>query len=204
MRNKTSFPPVVDCPDENELDLRYYSDYGGSPTRHWCLLAEVVEYTFLGRLVCEVRDIQGKDSRVAFYDDERGIQFVEGSGSKTKCKIGYTVAVLYPSGHGFLDMSYGFRVEEQSIVRVSVPCTAWTHISMISHVWHQFFPCTLKQLYSANEMIRSPSVPMKTCSALGCDKVENLQACSACHAVQYCGKVQTILRNIIIQCLLSN
>lgn len=116
LRDTETFPPFHDCPDENDLDLRYYSDQGGDPLRHWCFLGEVVQVTYLGRLVCDVKDVQGRMARVAFYDDDRGDSFVQGS---PKCKPGYTVAVLYGMGHGFLDMSSGIRVEDNKCVRVS-------------------------------------------------------------------------------------
>ncbi|KAI0789982.1 hypothetical protein C8Q75DRAFT_763418 [Abortiporus biennis] len=169
LKNTTTFPPFSSCPDESDLDLRYYADpysspsFSGYPKRHWCFLGEIKDFVVFTRLVVDVEDIEGRQCRIAMYDDERGKTFAE---KKGLVKVGHTVAVLYPTSHQFMDLSEGFRVEEASNI--------------------MFIPCSLQQLFDADSKIRSP-LSTKCCND-DCDKSENLQACSVCRVARYCGK----------------
>ena len=44
LRNRTTFPGFVDLLDENVVDLDFYESSMGLPRRHWCFLAEIVNF----------------------------------------------------------------------------------------------------------------------------------------------------------------
>ena len=62
-----------------------------------------------------VRDRRGVAAPVAFYADDRGAEFTH------QARSGFTVAILYAHQHGFLDMTVGVRLEENSVCKVRCP-----------------------------------------------------------------------------------
>ncbi|KAI0937634.1 hypothetical protein AcV7_003619 [Taiwanofungus camphoratus] len=166
LRDRLTFPAFAECPDENDIPLHYYdqdvnSGHAG-PRRHWCFLGEIVDFIVLGRLTVDVRDVSGNLARISFYDDNRGMRFVEGN----RLKKGYTVVHLYPTQHWFLDMSRGIRVEEEETATI--------------------IPCSMDALFAANDKLQKP--PSTTCWMSGCEKSEGLARCGKCLKAQYCGR----------------
>ncbi|CAL1717236.1 unnamed protein product, partial [Somion occarium] len=171
LRNRLHFPAFRDCAHEMLLDTRYYGDDGGFPLKHWCFLGEIVDADFLGRLVVHARDIDGRITRIAFYDEEdplRGRQFIDKDivTEKRKCKVGYTVAYLYPVMHNFIDGSMGFRLEDVSDFTI--------------------IPLSLSDLFRANDKLHAP-VPTH-CWQPSCNVTDSLSTCSKCRVARYCGK----------------
>ncbi|KZT10550.1 uncharacterized protein LAESUDRAFT_673338 [Laetiporus sulphureus 93-53] len=165
LRDRLAFPPFADCPSEDDLDERYISVDGEIAThqRHWCFLGEIIDYIAIGRLTLDVRDVSGKLVRASFYDEDKGMRYVRGGGLKK----GYTLALLYPWQHYFLDQSCGFRMETSEDVKI--------------------IPCSLKELMSANDKLQR-GLPVAPCWTPGCEKTEDLRTCSKCHKAKYCGK----------------
>jgi len=115
LRDKSIFPDFADLPHENELDTDFFGTTDGSrysPRKHWCFLAEIDSIENFLRLRLIVKP-GGARVPIAFYTDDRGAGFA------SQAKRGYTVAVLYPEQHPFLDMTTGIRVEEEQTVKVS-------------------------------------------------------------------------------------
>ena len=51
--NDRNFPSFANLPDENDLDMDYYSEVNPgrySPYRHWCFVGEIEEVTTLMRV----------------------------------------------------------------------------------------------------------------------------------------------------------
>jgi hypothetical protein len=116
LRNASTFPTFAICPSENDIDLDFYTEPENGffrPSRHWCLLAEIIDIEHFFRLRLIVKDKLGRLFPVAFY--------TEGAGSELEpsmLKKGYTIAILYPHKHGFMDFSMGIRQEDISTVKV--------------------------------------------------------------------------------------
>ncbi|OCH85064.1 hypothetical protein OBBRIDRAFT_829124 [Obba rivulosa] len=164
LRDKRAFPIFADCPYENKANTRYFISRGTGatlPRRHWCFFGEVVDFVVFGRLTIDARDTSGRIIRISFYDDNRGLRFV----TNDQVKKGYTVAVLYPLQHWFLDMSQGFRVEDVSKVMI--------------------LPCSLRRLRSANDRLHD-SRSDGTCWTPDCNRTEGLLRCSGCRKALYC------------------
>ena len=116
LQDPLAFPGFLSCPAEEDIDLQYYSSGDGyyfKPSRHWCLLAEIVDAVHFLRLRLNVRDRLGHVFPINFH--------LEGSEEpKVEQYItGHTIAILYPHQHGFLDMSTGIRQESMQSIQVS-------------------------------------------------------------------------------------
>ncbi|KAL4901263.1 hypothetical protein BDW74DRAFT_181841 [Aspergillus multicolor] len=94
LRNRATFPAFSALPHKWGADMDYY-DGSGRPRRHWCLLAEIVDFDFLTRLHLEIRDVDGM-----------------------KIQKGYTVAILYAQRHSFEFDSSGIRLEDPARIKI--------------------------------------------------------------------------------------
>ncbi|KAI9844883.1 MAG: hypothetical protein M1837_005169 [Sclerophora amabilis] len=121
VRNGRNFPDFTSIPDDNEIDLDYYSeinDFHFTPSRHWCLLAEITHVGYDFRLRLAVRDRSDTEFGIHFHlDNDTGLDL-------SRFKRGHTVAILDPLRHGFLDFSYGIRQEDLSSIRGPDPGTS--------------------------------------------------------------------------------
>lgn len=124
LRNDVTFPSFDALPEENGLDLRFFESedgYSYHPRKHWCFLAEIVSIEIFMRLRFYIEDKTKRKTSVSFYTDDRGREL-----KPSVLKEGYTVAILYPEQHGFLDMTVGIRHENRSLLKVSLlallPC----------------------------------------------------------------------------------
>lgn len=75
-----NFPNFDECPNEYYPDMGFYTLKSGNylvPTRHWCLLAEIVEMEYFLRLRLWVKDRSGKEFPISFYieEDQRSLDF---------------------------------------------------------------------------------------------------------------------------------
>lgn len=114
LQDRISFPTLGDCPELGMPDERYYAN--GRRIRHWCYLGEITSVELFTRVVLNVKDSTGRTgARVACYDDDGGQKFMQRSRPP---RAGDTVAVLYPQTKVFLDGTIGFRVEDNSLIKV--------------------------------------------------------------------------------------
>lgn len=117
LRDQTYFPAFDGLPDENSIDLDYYTSGDGFryiPRKHWCFFAEVVEVSHFLRLILLVRDVAGQEVSVHFYTAGRGMEQ-----SISNVQPGNTIAILYAHQHAFMDLSTGIRQEEVDTIRVN-------------------------------------------------------------------------------------
>ena len=84
------------------------------PRRHWCLLAEIVDFTLLFRLQIEINDIDGSKVPLFFYTDGRGSEL-----APAQVQREYTVAILYAQRHAFKFDKPGIRHEDPRMIKVS-------------------------------------------------------------------------------------
>ena len=110
------FLPFRELPGENDVDLSFYQTKDGfyfTPRRHWCFVATITEVENFIRLTLFVRDSNGEEVRIAFHTEARGSEILE-----TYLRPGSTVVVLYAHKHGFLDLGFGIRQEDNQTVKV--------------------------------------------------------------------------------------
>jgi hypothetical protein len=106
-----------------DLDLRYYEDpfeaCGGviNPTKHWCLLVEIVAVVPYLRPMWTVKDKSGHTFPLVFYLDT-GKELPK-SFSKY-ARPGNTISIMYAEQRDFVDGQCGLRVEDPSYVKVSL------------------------------------------------------------------------------------
>ncbi|WEW59762.1 hypothetical protein PRK78_005242 [Emydomyces testavorans] len=121
LRYRATFPGFIDLPDEYVADLDFYesTDMGiHRPRRHWCFLAEIVDFFTFLRLQMEISDIDGKKVPLFFYTDGRGSELAPACIRK-----GYTVAILYARRHAFQFDAPGIRHEDPGMIKVSTPAS---------------------------------------------------------------------------------
>lgn len=75
-------------------------------------LAEIAGIKHFIRLRFLVRDKTGAKVPVAFHTDDYGF------GLRTEAKLEYTVAILYPYQHEFLDFTVGIRQEDEELTDI--------------------------------------------------------------------------------------
>lgn len=117
LRNRAIFPGFGDLPGENIVDLNFYESSDMvtyQPRRHWCFLAEIVDFNMLLRLQMEVNDIDGRKVPLYFYTDGRGSEL-----APALVQRGYTVAILYAKRHAFMFDEPGIRHEDPRMIKVS-------------------------------------------------------------------------------------
>ncbi|MCJ1245426.1 hypothetical protein MMC30_002630 [Trapelia coarctata] len=137
LRNETLFPNFGSCPSEYDVDLGYYHTLDGLywiPTRHWCLLAEIVEAFIFIRLRLVAKDKDGHKFVIAFYlePDDTGLR-------PSDFREGHTVAILYPHQHGFLDLTEGIRQEDIKRIQV-IPLSVADVLALSDRVQEQNRP----------------------------------------------------------------
>ncbi|KAL1979826.1 hypothetical protein VTN96DRAFT_5086 [Rasamsonia emersonii] len=128
------FPTLSTLPSTDNIDFDFYNSVDGTfyvPTRHWCLLAEIVNVHFFFRLLLVVRDKAGRHLPVYFYTEERGWDFFAHVTSSVLSasqqnhdhlslpQQGYTIAILYAHRHLFMDLSVGVKQLELDSIKVS-------------------------------------------------------------------------------------
>ncbi|WZH50421.1 SET domain-containing protein [Fusarium acuminatum] len=115
-RNQATFPSFLQLPYETDVDDDFFESRDGvnyRPRRHWCFLAEIVDFVTLVRLQMEIKDVTGKTIPLFFYTDSRGSEIAPSQ----ICK-GYTIAVLYAQHHAFAFSEPGIRHEDPTLVKV--------------------------------------------------------------------------------------
>jgi hypothetical protein len=115
-RNQATFPSFFQLPDETDVDDDFFESRDGvnyRPRRHWCFLAEIVDFAKLARLQMEIKDVTGKTIALFFYTGRRGSEIAPSQ----ICK-GYTITVLYAQQHAFAFSEPGIRHEDPTLVKV--------------------------------------------------------------------------------------
>lgn len=167
LRNTLTFPTTETLPFEHICELVYWDD-SGDVDRHWCFLGEITEIIpWPLRLSLHVKDKDGMESHVAFYDKSRGDIFV------SQCTPGHTMAFLYPENHQFADGQIGLRIEAD----------------VVEQGWIKILPFGLETLLTANDKVFEAKA--KRCCAV-CGKEMKLKRCGRCVVAGYCGSVSGI------------
>ena len=180
LRNSTQFPSFRSCPSEYDIGTEYYHTLDGLyfvPTRHWCLLAEILDVSVFIRLglKANAKDKDGHMFVIAFYlePDDTGLRLRD-------FRKGDTVAILYPHQHGFFDLTDGIRQEN------------------IKHM--QVVPLPLSDVFALSDRVQVQNKQIDGkygCHACGARK-ESLQKCGKCGLARYCDKVKPQTRHLTI------
>ncbi|KAI0203282.1 hypothetical protein F4808DRAFT_467377 [Astrocystis sublimbata] len=170
LRNLSSFPGFDDLPtDHDAATMSLFEDSVGdgpeSRRRHWCFLAEIVEYASLFRVQMDIKDVNGKTLPLFFYTEDRGSELAPADIGKE-----YTIAVLDARRHAFMYDKPGIRLENPRLMKI--------------------FPLSLQKLLAISDLIQRFSVEidgLRTCH--GCEnKAASLQVCAKCGFFWYCNK----------------
>ncbi|KAJ4269774.1 hypothetical protein NW762_001442 [Fusarium torreyae] len=160
LRNELDFPCFEDLPPGRVLGIDPFQ-----PNEHWAFLGEIVHIDALWRVRLTVKDKAGHRLPIAFYTDDRGREI-----APSMLRVGYTVAILYPEQHGFLDSSVGIRHEDQKLLKV--------------------FPVSLDNLMLLSDKMQVYAMladGKRTCH--GCNKDSaSLMKCAKCDFFWYCDK----------------
>jgi hypothetical protein len=128
-RNRAKFPSFLELPDEAHVDDDFFESRDGlnyRPRRHWCFLAEIVDFMSLTRLQMEIKDVTGNTIPLFFYTDRRGSEIAPSQ----ICK-GYTIAVLYAQQHAFAFSEPGIRHEDSTLIKVCL-VSLWLILLLLS------------------------------------------------------------------------
>lgn len=118
LRNRATFPGFADLPGDNTMSWGFYetSDMAiDRLRRHWCFLAEIVDFDMFLRLRMEISDIDGRKVPLFFYTDGRGSEL-----APAQVQRGYTVAILYAQRHAFVFDEPGIRHEDPQMIKVPI------------------------------------------------------------------------------------
>lgn len=126
LKNTTTFPPLLSLPSRYQFSpmpnpyptetVYFNSDRPLTRKRHYCFLATIVEVSKILRLILIVKDRDGRQAMVAFYDDRMGKRL----GIINLAKANHMIVIVDPLFHEFMDGSIGVRVEEEMIPHVKV------------------------------------------------------------------------------------
>jgi len=130
LNDREAFPSFNELPNEHDFESDYFE--GGTlgsrrPRRHWCFLAEIMEFTSLVRLQMAVRDLNGTVLPLRFHTDRRG-----GELALSQIQKGYTVAILYAVRHDFMYSEPGIRHENPRMMKVPLP--AQVHLLPVTKI----------------------------------------------------------------------
>lgn len=196
LRNRATFPGFINLPGEDIIDLDFY-ERADRPRRHWCFLAEIVNFATLLRLQMEIDDIDGRKVPLFFYTDGRGSEL-----APAQVQRGYTVAILYAQRHAFMFDEPGIRHEDPRMIKVSTlasPSQFDTYLLTECYVT-QIFPVSLHNLLALSDQVQQFSAEfdgLRICHGCG-KKAASLNRCGKCMSFWYCDRVR--LQN---QCLRS-
>eukprot|EP00961_Rhodomonas_salina_P098211 1321655-Rhodomonas_salina.2 len=174
LKNHVNFPSFADLPDENDIDLDYYSEddtgYCFRPCRHWCYVAEIVEAWKDVRYRIHTKTRFEESVLINFHlDDAIRPTFFEWD----RLRSGHTICILYANARTFMDGNRGIRQE-------------YSRNAMV-------FPVVLDALTREIDAIQySLARELSGCAVCGTEQ-PTLSRCARCHLVRYCSKeCQTI------------
>lgn len=117
LRCEPTFPAFENLPGEHDVNFEFYESTVGvtlHPNKHWAFLGEIVDVEAMFRLRLIVKDRNEQEIPVAFYTNQAGYEL-----APSMRVVGYTVVILYAEQHGFLDLTFGIRLERPELLRVS-------------------------------------------------------------------------------------
>ncbi|KAJ0158695.1 hypothetical protein CTA2_11069 [Colletotrichum tanaceti] len=155
----------------------------------WCLLAEVIDDAFFFRARVIARDREGKEFVVGFYPSNADA----GKLNLAQFHVGYTIALVYPKPHKFLDGRWGVRVDDLDFCSVSLPLLSQRLLArvLLTAVCAKLFTFSLNDVLRINSdlctYIGAKGTPRK-CHACGKHDAK-LVTCSLCQLYSYCNSV---------------
>ncbi|TGO69546.1 hypothetical protein BELL_0767g00010 [Botrytis elliptica] len=107
-RSRAIFPPTINLPFTSNSD--YYEtneNHFFRARNHWCFFGEITHTTKFGKSTLAVKDVDGKEVKLAFKTEERGREL-----PPNRVKVGHTVAIINANPHEFSveDENYGGKI----------------------------------------------------------------------------------------------
>ncbi|TGO51583.1 hypothetical protein BCON_0158g00090 [Botryotinia convoluta] len=176
-RSRATFPPINHLPFPSNSD--YYETNESSCSRarnHWCFFGEITHITKFGKSSLAVKDVDGKEVKLAFETEEKG-----GELPPNRVKIGYTAAIINAKPHEFPieDENYGGKI---GILHDDELCL-------------KIFTLSLEELFMLNDQIQVFSTEtngLRMCH--GCQKKSaSLFKCHQCSMFWYCSRACQII-----------
>jgi hypothetical protein len=119
LHDREAFPSFNELPNEYDFESDYFDGRNLAtcrPRRHWCFLAEIVDFSLFIRLQMDVKDVNGTTVPLFFHTDRRGSEL-----APSLIQKGYTVAILYAVRHAFMYSDEGIRLENPQMIKVRLP-----------------------------------------------------------------------------------
>ena len=118
LRDERSFPALPHCPHDNDVDSSFFELTRNCifrPSRHWCLLADIIDERHFPYLQLFARDKLGVEFLIAFNprDGNRGLD-------PTLFPVGHTIAIMYAQQHNFFGLPVGVLQEVIRGVKVCI------------------------------------------------------------------------------------
>jgi len=110
------FLSFVELPNETETGNELFEAGDGTylrPRRHWCFLAEIVDFGTLIRLQMDVKDVAGQRIPIFLLTDSRSSKTAPSQLHKA-----YTIAVLYAKQHAFSVSEPRIHIENRALAKV--------------------------------------------------------------------------------------
>ena len=202
LRNNAIFPAFKALPDEsNDRNLKIPTPKHGFHSRlrkHWCFLAEIVRIEPTSPLKLIVQDKAGEKVPVVFY--------TKGGGSELQdislVREGYTVAILYPERHLFLDWTVGIWHDSPPKLKAG-PSSKPFFPYLLAHgnpklitprYVPQIFPVSLNELFIMSDQVQKYANETgeneRTCHACGWTAPSaKMKPCGRCSLFWYCDEV---------------
>ncbi|TGO32312.1 hypothetical protein BHYA_0329g00040 [Botrytis hyacinthi] len=176
-RSRATFPPIIHLPFSNNSD--YYETNEDSCSRarnHWCFFGEITHTTKFGKSSLAVKDVDGKEVKLAFGTKERGREL-----PPNRVVKGCTVAIINAKPHEFPieDDNYGGKI---GVLHDDELCL-------------KIFRLSLKELFALNDQVQVFSTEangLRMCH--GCqNKSASLFKCQKCSMFWYCSRACQII-----------
>lgn len=162
----------------------YHRPVAGStmclPTRHWCLLTEIISVGYVSPLQLFVKDCNTQVFRVIFTS-------VEGSLDVRQCEVGHIIAILYAHIHDFPNGTMGIGQVGSNDCKVRSKDDLSKHMLIV-----QTIPLRLAELLALSDRVKAAAVSVggkKACHA--CEEREDRNwKCARCGLASYCNRVR--------------
>jgi hypothetical protein len=110
-RDRETFPSFADLPKHG--DFQNDPAYAPQPSKNWCFLGEIADFTILAHVELEVIDVDDNVLQFRFYTKNRGREI-----DVADLRVGHTAAVLYAQRYSFIIGGPGICHENPKMLKV--------------------------------------------------------------------------------------
>jgi hypothetical protein len=110
-RDRETFPSFADLPKHR--DFQNDPAYAPQPSKNWCFLGEIADFTILAHVELKVIDVDDNVLQFRFYTKNRGREI-----DVADLRVGYTAVVLYAQRYSFIIGGPGICHENPKMLKV--------------------------------------------------------------------------------------